>query len=77
MKWMKTGLEENIYYIHKVEPLLKDLLPELGAEMLGLERNADGDEPLEGDEDGQVDGAALADHAQLTGVHIYKRYLKL
>ena len=33
--------------------------------MFGLERSADGDEPLEGDEDRQVDGAALADHPQL------------
>ena len=58
------------------------MLPELSAEMFGLERRADGDEPLEGDEDGQVDGAALADHAQLTGEKIllfkrYKRYLKM
>ena len=54
------------FTIHKVEPLLKDKLPELSTEMFGLQRSANSDEPFEGDEDGQVDGAALADHAQLT-----------
>ena len=33
--------------------------------MFGLKRSADSDEPLQGDEDSQVDRAALADHSNL------------
>ena len=40
-------------------------LPELSAEMLGLEGSTDSYEPLQGDEHSEVHGAALTDHPNL------------
>ena len=45
--------------------LFSEYSPELSAEVLGLQGRADCDEPLQGDEDSQVDRAALADHSNL------------
>ena len=45
--------------------LFSEYSPELSAEVLGLQGGAHCDEPLQGDEDSQVDRAALADHSNL------------
>lgn len=45
--------------------LFSEYSPELSTEVLGLQGGAHCDEPLQGDEDSQVDRAALADHSNL------------